>query len=80
MAELRLVVERLREPPFRHDLSLVALDEKTPVELLQLLNDVLTELDDRHKLDIRDEPDDIRGKRIADFLTVLKFKVPKGKE
>jgi len=70
----------LREPPFNQDLSMVALDEKTPIELLQLLTDVLTQLDDRHKLDVRDEDEEARGKRITDFLTVLKFKVPKGKE
>ena len=38
--ELQFVVDSLNQPPFERELTLVTLDEKTPQELLQLLNDV----------------------------------------
>lgn len=80
MAELRLIKDRLNGPPFNMGLSLVALDEKTPDGILQVLTDVCAELDDRHKKDVRDESEEERGARFTELLAVLKFKVPKGKE
>ena len=77
---MRLIKDRLNAPPFNMELSLVALDEKTPEGLLQVLSDVCGELDDRHKRDVRDESEEERGTRFTELLTVLKFKVPKGKE
>lgn len=51
-------------------------DELSPSELLQLLNDVFAHLDEAHKIDVRDEPPDIGGPRMLQFLKVLKVSVP----
>jgi hypothetical protein len=37
------IVGKLNEEPFRKKLSLVDFDEKSPVELIQILNDVFAE-------------------------------------
>ena len=67
------IVERLNAPPFNKTLSLVALSEMSPVELLQLTNDVFAELDRAHRLDVRDEPPEAGGPRMCTFLQVLKY-------
>jgi hypothetical protein len=46
--ELQYVVDSLNQPPFEKELTLVTLDEKTPQELLQLLNDVFGKNDPLH--------------------------------
>jgi hypothetical protein len=54
--EIKEIVQNLNSPPFNMDLSLVSFDEKTPIELLELLNEVLGYLDSKHKeVDIREE-------------------------
>jgi hypothetical protein len=55
----------------------VTFDELTPVELLQLLNDVLAFLDEAHKVDVRYEAPEVAGPRITGFLAVLRFTIPK---
>ena len=67
------MVERLNAPPFSKALSLVALSEMSPSELLQLTNDVFAELDRAHRLDVRDEPPEVGGPRMCTFLQVLKY-------
>ena len=54
----------------------VTFDEKSPQELLQILNDVLAELDSAHERDVRDEVPEVTGPRIINFLAVLKFPLP----
>lgn len=39
-AELQFVVDSLNQPPFEKELTLVTFDEKSPQELLQILNAV----------------------------------------
>jgi hypothetical protein len=51
----------------------VDLDEKSPLELLQLLNDIFASMDASHQLDVREENDDARGQRMMAFITMLKF-------
>lgn len=74
---LRTIVDGLNNPPFKKRLTLVTFDEKTPFELLQILNDVLEYLDPSHgKVDLRDEPQEQTGTRMAQFLHMLKFQYP----
>jgi len=74
---LRTIVDELNKPPFKKRLTLVTFDEKTPFELLQILNDVLEYLDPVHgKVDLRDEPQEQTGTRIAQFLHMLKYQYP----
>ena len=56
MAEIQFIVEKLNGAPFSKNLSLVTFDEKSPFELLSILNDILAALDARHAVDLRDEP------------------------
>ena len=54
----------------------VSFDEKSPTELLQLLNDVFAELDKAHRVDVRDEPPEVAAPRMINFLHVIKFPLP----
>ena len=54
----------------------VTFDEKSPFELLSILNDVLVYLDKHHDVDLRDEPRDQTGQRIMQSLHLLKYKFP----
>jgi intraflagellar transport protein 81 len=74
MEELRLVVSELNKPPFSKGLSLVTLDEKSPIELLQLVIDVLSEMDAKMRRDIRHEPKDAVVYSIVDFVAMLNYK------
>lgn len=76
MSELRAIVDRLNDKPFEKDLTLVAFDEKSNFELLQVLNDVLAVMDARHDVDLRDEQDEQRGYRMTEFLRLLKYPIP----
>ena len=78
MANLQLIVDSLNRPPFEKDLTLVSFDEKNSFELLSLLNDVLAHLDKRHKIDIRDEPQNVTVDRMTDFFKLLKYPLPAG--
>jgi intraflagellar transport protein 81 len=70
---IQVIVDALNAPPFNKDLSLVLFDEKTPFELLQVLNEVMAHLDKRHDIEIRDEPQEETGSRMIEFIRLLKF-------
>jgi intraflagellar transport protein 81 len=54
----------------------VAFDEKSNFELLQILNEVFTEIDSKHNVDLRKEADEQRAFRYLEFLQLLKFPLP----
>lgn len=68
MKDLKLMVERLNRSPFSMGLSLVTFHNKSPAEMLQLVNDVFAYLDPKMKKDLRDEPQDVYGQRMLEFL------------
>ncbi|ETW10174.1 hypothetical protein H310_00544 [Aphanomyces invadans] len=76
MSEVQLIVEKLNKEPFNHNFTLVAFDEKSNFELLQVLNEVFAEMDSRHKIDIRDELDEQRTYRYMETLQLLKYQLP----
>lgn len=41
MDDLKVIVDKLNAPPFNKQLTMVALHKKTPIELLQVVNDVV---------------------------------------
>lgn len=43
--KLKFVVEQLNKEPFKKNLNLITFDSLEPLQLLQVLNDVLTEVD-----------------------------------
>lgn len=79
MSELQLIVEHLNKEPFRLGLTLVAFDEKSNFEMLQILNEVFIEIDPtRHSgVDLRAEADEVRAQRYLEFLQLLKFPLPR---
>lgn len=74
MSELRFIVDKLNEPPFSQKLTLVTLDEKNPIQLLQVVNDVFTHFDQAHLRDLRDEPPEAMAVRMLTFLSILNYK------
>ncbi|KAF0715670.1 hypothetical protein AaE_011282 [Aphanomyces astaci] len=76
MSEVQAIVEKLNKDPFNHNFTLVAFDEKSNFELLQVLNEVFAEMDSRHKIDIRDELDEQRTYRYMETLQLLKYQLP----
>jgi len=70
---IQVIVDVLNGPPFKKDLSLVLFDEKSPFELLQVLNEVMAHLDKRHAVELRDEPQEETGARMIEFIRLLKF-------
>ncbi len=69
-----MIVDRLNEPPLSLKLTLVTLDEKNAIQLLQVVNDVFTHLDATHMRDLRDEPPEQCHTRMLQFLAVLNYK------
>lgn len=68
MRDLKQMVDRLNQPPFQMGLSLVTFHNKSPSEMLQLVNDVFTYLDPKMKMDLRDQTQDVYGQRMLEFL------------
>lgn len=72
--ELEFTIAHLNEV-YKLDLTLVQFSRKQPLELLQLLNDVFTDLDKEHKSDLRDEDKAQYSQRMLTFvLSVLNYK------
>jgi hypothetical protein len=80
MSAQQFIVERLNEPPFNMRLTLVAFDEKSPFELLEIVNAIMAVLSTEHQIDLRDETPDATANRMTDFLKVLNFKNPLDKQ
>ena len=57
-------------------LTMVAFDEKSPFELLEVMNEVMAHLSAQHRVDLRDETPDATAQRMLDFLRVLNYKMP----
>uniref|UniRef100_A0A7R9UGH9 IFT81 calponin homology domain-containing protein n=1 Tax=Pinguiococcus pyrenoidosus TaxID=172671 RepID=A0A7R9UGH9_9STRA len=76
MAEIQAIVSKLNEAPFRMNLRLLDLDEKSPVELLEVLRVVLSELDPQHDVDPQTEDPEARVARTMTFLRLMKFQLP----
>ena len=74
MSAQQFIVDRLNEPPFTMRLTLVAFDEKSPFELLEIVNAIMAQLSTEHQIDLRDETPDSTANRMTDFLKVLNFK------
>lgn len=74
MSAQQFIVERLNEPPFNMKLTRVAFDEKSPFELLEIVNAIMAQLSTEHQIDLRDETPDGTANRMTDFLRILNFK------
>ena len=53
----------------------VSFDEKSPADLLQVLNEIFSAIDPQQTSE-QDEPDDAGTTRLLSFLVMLKFPIP----
>jgi len=72
--DIHLIVDRLREYKFEENLTLVTFDEKSGMDLLETVNNVLKDLSPKdHSVDVRDEPIERTAQRIFYFMPILKY-------
>ncbi|NXX78477.1 IFT81 protein, partial [Urocolius indicus] len=76
--QMQFIVEKLHREPFRKNYNLITFDSLEPLQLLQLLSDVLGEIDPKHTIDIREELPEQTAKRMLGLLGILKYKPPGG--
>ncbi|XP_039905930.1 intraflagellar transport protein 81 homolog isoform X1 [Simochromis diagramma] len=74
--QLKFIVEQLNREPFKKNFNLITFDSLEPMQLLQILNDVLAEIDPKQAIDIREEMPEQTVKRICALLGMLKYKPP----
>ncbi|KAJ3014255.1 UNVERIFIED_CONTAM: Intraflagellar transport protein 81 [Siphonaria sp. JEL0065] len=81
--DLRLVSDKLNQPPFNKNLSVIQLHDEVPAyALVQLISDVAAYLEEGgpvpsvHKVDIRNEEPEATAWRISEFMRILKFRGP----
>ncbi|XP_056628451.1 intraflagellar transport protein 81 homolog [Triplophysa dalaica] len=76
--QLKFIVEQLNREPFKKNFNLITFDSLEPMQLLQILNDVLSEIDPKQAIDIREEMPEQTAKRMFTLLGMLKYKPPGG--
>ncbi|VEL24182.1 unnamed protein product, partial [Protopolystoma xenopodis] len=77
MSEIaKFITQKLNEEPFKKNLNLISFDSLDSVQLLQTLNDVLAEIDKKHKIDIREESSDMTALRMIEALRIFRYKPP----
>ncbi|XP_061200516.1 intraflagellar transport protein 81 homolog [Neopsephotus bourkii] len=74
--QIQFIVEKLNQEPFKKNYNLITFDSLGPMQLLQLLTDVLGEIDPKHAVDIREELPEQTAKRMLNLLGILKYKPP----
>eukprot|EP00967_Tisochrysis_lutea_P046582 scaffold56583_cov28-Tisochrysis_lutea.AAC.2 len=75
MGDFHYIVDKLNQPPFNCNLSLLSFSEETPQQLLQLVSDVFTQISPKHqKVDVSREDPDAMVDRLTNFLKIIKYK------
>ncbi|XP_039628079.1 intraflagellar transport protein 81 homolog [Polypterus senegalus] len=74
--QIKFIVDQLNKEPFRKNFNLITFDSLEPMQLLQVLNDVLAEIDPKQNINVREEMPDQTAKRMFNVLGVLKYKPP----
>ena len=75
--DVKVLVSFLKQAPFSRPFTLVSFSQQSPLDLLQLTNDLFASLDPRQQRDLRDEPSDLTTHRMIDFLiTTLSYQPP----
>lgn len=72
--EIRYVVEKLNGHPYNKNFNVITFDSLDSLNLLQVLNDVLTEIDPDQAADLREEPPEQTAIRMLSILRLLKYK------
>ncbi|XP_012878475.1 PREDICTED: intraflagellar transport protein 81 homolog [Dipodomys ordii] len=74
--QIKFIVDNLNKEPFKKNYNLITFDSLEPMQLLQVLNDVLAEIDPKQVVDIREEMPEQTAKRMLSLLGILKYKPP----
>ncbi|XP_055461964.1 intraflagellar transport protein 81 homolog isoform X2 [Psammomys obesus] len=74
--QIKFIVDSLNKEPFKKNYNLITFDSLGPMQLLQVLNDVLAEIDPKQDVDIREEMPEQTAKRMLNLLGILKYKPP----
>ncbi|XP_012518868.1 PREDICTED: intraflagellar transport protein 81 homolog [Propithecus coquereli] len=74
--QIKFIVDNLNKEPFRKNYNLITFDSLEPMQLLQILNDILAEIDPKQVVDIREEMPEQTAKRMLSLLGILKYKPP----
>ena len=74
--QIKYIVDNLNKEPFRKNCNLITFDSLEPMQLLQVLSDVLAEIDPKQVVDIREEMPEQTAKRMLNLLGILKYKPP----
>ncbi|XP_056144491.1 intraflagellar transport protein 81 homolog [Lampris incognitus] len=74
--QLKFIVEQLNKDPFKKNFNLIKFDSLEPMQLLQVLNDVLAEIEPKQTIDIREEMPEQTAKRMFTVIGMLKYKPP----
>ncbi|CAN9512707.1 unnamed protein product [Ophioblennius macclurei] len=74
--QLKFIVEQLNKEPLKKNFNLITFDSLEPMQLLQVLNDVLAEIDPKQAIDIREEMPEQTVRRMCALLGMLKYKLP----
>ena len=72
---LQFIVKRLNAEPFNLSVRAVEIEQKSSDELLQLLGDIVSLLQNDTKGNVLEEPKDVQVKQITQFLTLHKYKL-----
>ena len=74
--ELRYIVETLNNEPYNRNYNVITFDSLDSINLLQVLNDVLSEIDPEQATDLREEATEQTAIRMLSVLRILNYKPP----
>uniref|UniRef100_A0A8W8IXD0 Intraflagellar transport protein 81 homolog n=1 Tax=Magallana gigas TaxID=29159 RepID=A0A8W8IXD0_MAGGI len=74
--QLKYIIQELAKEPFSKTYNLISFDSLEPLQLLQVLTDVMSVIDPKQKVDIREEAPDQTAVRMFNTLRILKYKPP----
>ncbi|XP_054519495.1 intraflagellar transport protein 81 homolog isoform X2 [Pan troglodytes] len=72
--QIKFIMDSLNKEPFRKNYNLITFDSLEPMQLLQVLSDVLAEIDPKQLVDVREEMPEQTAKRMLSLLGILKYK------
>ncbi|XP_014256681.1 intraflagellar transport protein 81 homolog [Cimex lectularius] len=70
---IKQIIAQLNKPPFNKNYNLISFDSLSPEQLLQVLNDVLSLIDENNKVDIKGEEPEETTIRMLSMLRILKY-------
>lgn len=70
---LKFIIQELNKAPFNKNYSVVTFDALQGRQLLRLLNDILSEIDPKQKVDIDEEDPGMTAMRILNVLSIFKY-------